>query len=402
MAVDGCRAESGKHPSLENLYIPNTTLPNESATAFDTPNRYMNNSPGTAESVLNLQHLSIPQLMRLAEAQMIESQLEKKHRRELLHHVLRQKVEMRELKKQLGIVRKPFNYDENSGTSMSLSSNSLPASPSTLVPSPLGSKVTESAVKEAEWEVLGNSNVPDVPISPDLGPITAEVPWGNMVEDNTRLLSSSDIKTQEITRELEEFSLQAADKEFPSVLRGKWPPREKPMPTNNTVGENLRMKKQLYPYPEGHRKGKNPFPEDHTKGQKFNTHLFKTEVCRSWSELGYCPYGDSCQFAHGAQELRVRPMIHKKYKTVRCKKFLAGHCPYGSRCCFVHSLHEQRLPVSNRPSNMMSSSENLLPGWPASGRYGLEFGRYGGPRSIRDMDMSRRWNGRATAYHPKQ
>merc|ERR1719228_2772550 len=172
-----------------------------------------------------------------------------------------------------------------------------------------------------------------------------------MVEDNTRLLSSSDIKTQDITRELEEFSLYAADKQFPSLIRGKWPPREKPVRANN-VGENLRMKKQFHPFPEDHRKSKNHFSEDQSKVQKFNTHLFKTEVCRSWSELGYCPYGDSCQFAHGAQELRVRPMIHKKYKTVRCKKFLAGHCPYGTRCCFVHRLHEQRLPMTNRPSNL--------------------------------------------------
>jgi len=203
--------------------------------------------------------------------------------------------------------------------------------------------------------------------------------------------STSDIKTQDITRELEEFSLHSAEKEYPSVLRGKWPSRQKPMRTHNTIGNNFHMRKQFY-----------PFPEDHPKGQKFNTHLFKTEVCRSWQELGDCPYGDSCQFAHGQQELRVRPMIHKKYKTVRCKKFLAGHCPYGSRCCFVHSLHEQRLPMPNRLSNIMPSSENLSPGWPAARRYGLEFGRFGGPRSIRDMDMSRRWNGRATAYHPKQ
>lgn len=396
MAIDGSRAESGILPSLENLYIPNTKEPNESAT-FEMTNhsRYMNNSRDTAESILNLQHMSIAQLMRLAKAQMIESQLEKKHQRELLHHVLRQKVEMRELKKKLGIVRKPFNYEENSATSMSLSSSSLPTSPETLVPCSLGSQVPESAIKEAEWEALRNSTVPDVPISPELGPITAEVPWGNEEEENTSLFSPTDIKTQHIARELEEFSLQSGDKEFASALHGKLPQRQKPpahiMRMQNHLRENLQMKKQFY-----------PFPEDHPKGQKFNTHLFKTEVCRSWSELGYCPYGDSCQFAHGQQELRVRPMIHKKYKTVRCKKFLAGHCPYGTRCCFVHRLQEQRLPMTNRPSNMIPVNENMTPGWPGARRYGLEFGRFGGPRSIRDMDMTRRWNGRATAYHPKQ
>merc|ERR1719204_919108 len=72
------------------------------------------------------------------------------------------------------------------------------------------------------------------------------------------------------------------------------------------------------------------------KKTKFNTRLYKTELCRSWTELGYCPYGsDRCQFAHGMEELR--PVIrHKKYKTVKCKNFLAGYCPYGARCCFIH------------------------------------------------------------------
>merc|ERR1719204_1782603 len=73
------------------------------------------------------------------------------------------------------------------------------------------------------------------------------------------------------------------------------------------------------------------------KKTKFNTRLYKTELCRSWTELGYCPYGDTrCQFAHGQSELR--PVIrHKKYKSVKCKNFLAGYCPYGSRCCFIHN-----------------------------------------------------------------
>lgn len=36
--------------------------------------------------------------------------------------------------------------------------------------------------------------------------------------------------------------------------------------------------------------------------------LYKTEVCRSWSEIGNCRYGKKCQFAHGLQELRSMSM----------------------------------------------------------------------------------------------
>ncbi|XP_008811573.1 zinc finger CCCH domain-containing protein 9-like [Phoenix dactylifera] len=32
--------------------------------------------------------------------------------------------------------------------------------------------------------------------------------------------------------------------------------------------------------------------------------LYKTEICRSWDELGFCRYGSKCQYAHGKEELR--------------------------------------------------------------------------------------------------
>lgn len=64
--------------------------------------------------------------------------------------------------------------------------------------------------------------------------------------------------------------------------------------------------------------------------------LYKTEMCRSFSELGACKYGDSCQFCHSEAELRVVER-HPKYKTEICRTFwLEGSCPYGKRCCFAH------------------------------------------------------------------
>ncbi|ADM10935.1 zinc finger domain-containing protein [Encephalitozoon intestinalis ATCC 50506] len=64
--------------------------------------------------------------------------------------------------------------------------------------------------------------------------------------------------------------------------------------------------------------------------------LYKTEMCRSHTEIGYCKYGDKCQFAHSKTELRY-VQRHPKYKTETCKTFWEeGSCPYGKRCCFIH------------------------------------------------------------------
>ncbi|GAV90120.1 zf-CCCH domain-containing protein [Cephalotus follicularis] len=73
----------------------------------------------------------------------------------------------------------------------------------------------------------------------------------------------------------------------------------------------------------------------------YNQGMCKTELCNKWQEIGTCPYGDHCQFAHGINELR--PIIrHPRYKTQVCRMILAGTtCPYGHRCHFRHSLTNQ-------------------------------------------------------------
>ncbi|KAE8077246.1 hypothetical protein FH972_015825 [Carpinus fangiana] len=73
----------------------------------------------------------------------------------------------------------------------------------------------------------------------------------------------------------------------------------------------------------------------------YNQGMFKTELCNKWQEIGSCPYGDQCQFAHGVEELR--PVLrHPRYKTEVCRMILAGIvCPYGHRCHFRHALSEQ-------------------------------------------------------------
>jgi len=41
--------------------------------------------------------------------------------------------------------------------------------------------------------------------------------------------------------------------------------------------------------------------------KKVNTKLYKTNLCRTFSKTGACPYGSKCQFAHGEDELRPIP-----------------------------------------------------------------------------------------------
>jgi len=70
---------------------------------------------------------------------------------------------------------------------------------------------------------------------------------------------------------------------------------------------------------------------------EMNMARYKTELCRSFSENGYCRYGDKCQFAHGFTELR-QTARHPRYKTELCKAYhLSGFCPYGAR--YIYSLH---------------------------------------------------------------
>lgn len=85
---------------------------------------------------------------------------------------------------------------------------------------------------------------------------------------------------------------------------------------------------------------------------------YKTELCRTYEENGTCRYGDKCQFAHGAAELRTVSR-HPKYKTDLCRTFhTTGFCPYGSRCHFIHSLHERQLPV--QPTRLQLQASDLL------------------------------------------
>ena len=86
-------------------------------------------------------------------------------------------------------------------------------------------------------------------------------------------------------------------------------------------------------------------------------------MCKHYNTPQGCSYGDKCQFAHGAQELRTGQMgmsgmgdlAHSKnqknplnYKIVKCKNFERdGSCKYGAHCTFAHGDSDLRTKADN-------------------------------------------------------
>jgi len=80
---------------------------------------------------------------------------------------------------------------------------------------------------------------------------------------------------------------------------------------------------------------------------------YKTRLCTYFSDMGTCPNGANCTFAHGAQE------IHG-WKTRMCK-FAAdplGSCPQGDKCSFAHGIQE--IQVRQEPGSMDTSSASAM------------------------------------------
>lgn len=105
-------------------------------------------------------------------------------------------------------------------------------------------------------------------------------------------------------------------------------------------------------------KNKNNHKQGNSGAQSFVAQNYKTEICRSHRQTGYCEYNGTCQFAHGIHELRPRH-YGLKYKTQECKNYHAeGYCRFGSRCKFIHDEH--RIRVAEDEFWLVSPSENLV------------------------------------------
>ena len=71
---------------------------------------------------------------------------------------------------------------------------------------------------------------------------------------------------------------------------------------------------------------------------------YKSELCKNYEILGYCPYGDKCDYAHGIKELRGINNNNQNFRIKKCKSFfLNGFCPYGKRCQFSHKIFNNKM-----------------------------------------------------------
>lgn len=70
---------------------------------------------------------------------------------------------------------------------------------------------------------------------------------------------------------------------------------------------------------------------------KTNVLKHKTELCKTYEELGSCPYERKCRFAHGKHEL-IKVAPNSGSKSRKCNGFWKnGCCSYGLRCQFGHA-----------------------------------------------------------------
>ena len=88
-------------------------------------------------------------------------------------------------------------------------------------------------------------------------------------------------------------------------------------------------------------------PKIYIENEQKKDPKYKTELCKTFTETGKCPYGYKCRFAHGKEEL-LSKLINSNYKKKDCKTFSEiGFCPYGSRCSFRHDerkINDIHLP----------------------------------------------------------
>ncbi|KAJ2651573.1 hypothetical protein IW137_000603 [Coemansia sp. RSA 1287] len=141
---------------------------------------------------------------------------------------------------------------------------------------------------------------------------------------------------------------------------------------------------------------------------------YKTKLCEKFEQEGECPYHQKCVFAHGLSELRVResqpppPLrtddsfnrshggsrfnANPLYKTRLCQRFgELGECPYGEKCQFAHGDNELRVsvepitPRTPREPQYASRTQEQSAGWADHGSHGSD------PNALRSDGPMQTW-----------
>merc|ERR1719192_2108729 len=127
--------------------------------------------------------------------------------------------------------------------------------------------------------------IPDLPDSPELGPISGN--WtSNSNAENIGL--RAECNNEEIIRGFMDLSLTDTE------LSGEVQSIASASSMTIRHGDQIKVQSSSSMY------------ESSRQDTKFNEDFFKTKICSYWSKSGECIYGKSCRFAHGTTELRER------------------------------------------------------------------------------------------------
>ncbi len=110
------------------------------------------------------------------------------------------------------------------------------------------------------------------------------------------------------------------------------------------------------------------------RGDPFRSAKVKTELCLHYKRGKVCPFGATCNYAHGSEELKYTTLMDmeragladsRQYRCQPCFTWTStGACPFGQRCSFIHDPRlvgpsRAWLPHSDTPVSNLSTTINV-------------------------------------------
>eukprot|EP00554_Chaetoceros_debilis_P014899 CAMPEP_0194126274 /NCGR_PEP_ID=MMETSP0150-20130528/59904_1 /TAXON_ID=122233 /ORGANISM="Chaetoceros debilis, Strain MM31A-1" /LENGTH=1236 /DNA_ID=CAMNT_0038820127 /DNA_START=46 /DNA_END=3756 /DNA_ORIENTATION=- len=108
-------------------------------------------------------------------------------------------------------------------------------------------------------------------------------------------------------------------------------------------------------------------PAQNLRGDPFRSAKVKTELCRNFNTRRGCQFGDKCNYAHGAQELKLTKLMDLEraglvdieiFRTHPCLTWVAtGACPFDTRCI---GLHDPRVTSDDHEMAWLPHAETMI------------------------------------------
>ncbi|KAJ6248809.1 protein tis11 [Anaeramoeba flamelloides] len=132
--------------------------------------------------------------------------------------------------------------------------------------------------------------------------------------------------------------------------------------TNKTTNKKLNYTNKKHPFNKVSSEKRNKPKSYKQSGKKSaKTNLYKTEVCRSWIENGYCKYGKKCQFAHDLKEKKKDPDTRISKETKKeTKNAIEELCKFGKENGFDCETLEVISKIINSKCLKAMENRNMI------------------------------------------